>query len=265
MTVAGEMGVGNEGTSSVVIIDAATTMTGAMTVAMIDVATLTLRAVKAKAKGGRKAEREWEGGSWMMMTGKDEWVRAAMMDDLLVVELLIRLKQSEAASLSHKSDPLPFTWGLKQPRSRSRKDADSTRCSPTTPLSWSRAASPSEHSHPPRSKATTTATSEYTGNSASTKRCRRKKEIANVSATFKVQRTRNESLKRLKLEKSNNNVPSSRCDECTISKVQQTHVTEDDTEAVAGRCESTGESMFLIPDLNMMPSEVDSQLWNEIK
>lgn len=73
-----------------------------------------------------------------------------MTDDLVVVELLIRLKQSRAASasLSPKSYPLPFTWGLKQPRSRlttfsRRKDADSTRCSPTTPLSWSGGASPS--------------------------------------------------------------------------------------------------------------------------
>ena len=134
----------------------------------------------------------------MMMMANDEWVRAAMTDDTVVVELLIRLKQSQAASASAKSHSLPFTWGLKQPRSKlasasrcgggavsRKKDSDSNRCSPTTPLSWSGSASPSanadgyeESSRPTnaaRSKAT--ATSEYIGNSVSIKRCRRKKDI----------------------------------------------------------------------------------------
>ena len=90
---------------------------------------------------------------------RDEWMRAAMTDDMVVVQLLVRLKQSQAASSSSslKSPPravVPLRWGIRQPRSRSatlrcdgavsrRKDADSTRCSPTTPLSWSGGASPS--------------------------------------------------------------------------------------------------------------------------
>lgn len=84
----------------------------------------------------------------------DEWVRAAMTDDAVVVELLVRLKQSQASSSSSpKSWPralVPLRWGLRQPRSRPRcdavlrrKEADSTRCSPTTPLSWSGGAPPS--------------------------------------------------------------------------------------------------------------------------
>ena len=79
---------------------------------------------------------------------KDEWIRAAMSDDVVVAELLLRLKQS------HASPPLltPFKWGLRLPRSKPssrcdvvsvRKDREPTRCSPTTPLSWSGGASPS--------------------------------------------------------------------------------------------------------------------------
>ncbi|RVW53826.1 hypothetical protein CK203_088579 [Vitis vinifera] len=45
----------------------------------------------------------------MMMMMKDEWIRAAMSDDMVVAELLLRLKQS------HASPPLltPFKWGLR--------------------------------------------------------------------------------------------------------------------------------------------------------
>ncbi|XP_054819243.1 uncharacterized protein LOC129318478 [Prosopis cineraria] len=236
----------------------------------------------------------------------DEWVGAAMTNDMVVVELLIHLRQSQAASRSPKSRPLtaavlPLSWGLKQPRSRLTprwKDADTTRCSPTTPLSWSGAASPSltadgyeESSRPSlvshqasRSKASATATSECTGNSASAKRCKRKKtfaelkeeesvllkeriylekEMATRSATFREQRARNESLKRIKFDLglSSKNDPSSASEENTLSKVQ-TQAAEDGEDLPSGwkasRTESSGESGFLIPDLNMMPSEGDS-------
>ncbi|GLT76137.1 hypothetical protein SLA2020_478130 [Shorea laevis] len=95
-----------------------------------------------------------------MMVVKDEWVRAAMTDDSVVVELLVRLKkaQAQAALPATKSAVTGLKWGIRQPRSRSvttrcdgsnKKDGDSnisTRGSPTTPLSWSGgggAASPS--------------------------------------------------------------------------------------------------------------------------
>lgn len=87
---------------------------------------------------------------------RDDWLKTAMTDDTVVAELLVRLKQSQAASSSPASWPravVPLRWGLRLPRSRpsaSRcdavqrvKEADSTRCSPTTPLSWSGGASPS--------------------------------------------------------------------------------------------------------------------------
>lgn len=93
----------------------------------------------------------------MMMTMvKDEWVRAAMTDDNVVVELLVRLKQAQAVPSAPKSAVAALRWGMRQPRSKSmsmrcdaKKDGDfnvGTRGSPTTPLSWSGgggAASPS--------------------------------------------------------------------------------------------------------------------------
>lgn len=80
---------------------------------------------------------------------KDEWIRAAMTDDRVVVELLVRLKQ-EAAQVKPQA-VIPLRWGLRLPRSKPataasmryevvcrRKEGDSSaRCSPTTPLSWS--------------------------------------------------------------------------------------------------------------------------------
>lgn len=88
---------------------------------------------------------------------KDRWIRAAMSDDMLVVDLLVRLKQSQDSSFLKSSSPssatpmIPLRWSLRLPRSRAvrcdvdsqRKKSDSARCSPTTPLSWSGGAFPS--------------------------------------------------------------------------------------------------------------------------
>lgn len=88
---------------------------------------------------------------------KDDWIQAALLDDTLVAELLLRLKNSQASSLLISSSPsnskafFPLKWSIRLPRSRAvrcdaislRNKSDSTRCSPTTPLSWSGGASPS--------------------------------------------------------------------------------------------------------------------------
>ncbi|KAH7574085.1 hypothetical protein JRO89_XS03G0249900 [Xanthoceras sorbifolium] len=99
----------------------------------------------------------------MMLTAaaKDEWVRAAMTDDSVVVELLVRLKQAQAQAqaampVAKSVAVAELRWGIRQPRSRSlstmRCDgagsqrggkggdsatSNSRRASPTTPLSWS--------------------------------------------------------------------------------------------------------------------------------
>ncbi|KAK3012315.1 hypothetical protein RJ639_012615 [Escallonia herrerae] len=71
----------------------------------------------------------------------DDWITAALHDDTVVVELLLRLKQSCSES-SYPTNPLPpLRWGHRQPRrprsKSAKKDGEPTGFSPTTPLSWS--------------------------------------------------------------------------------------------------------------------------------
>ncbi|GAB2275394.1 hypothetical protein Dimus_010155 [Dionaea muscipula] len=89
---------------------------------------------------------------------KDEWIRAAMTDESLVAELLLRLKDSDSHPSSRISRAMaaaasissfPLEWGMRQPRSKapaststaevptSKKEAEPATRSPTTPLSWS--------------------------------------------------------------------------------------------------------------------------------
>ncbi|KAM1008354.1 hypothetical protein ACFX13_004877 [Malus domestica] len=89
------------------------------------------------------------------MVVKDEWTRAAMTDDVLVVELLMQLKQAQAAGPSSPMSLslLTLMWGVRIPHSKTalsgfrfdsgvshqrrsgKNDVNSTtRCSPTTPL-----------------------------------------------------------------------------------------------------------------------------------
>ena len=72
---------------------------------------------------------------------QDEWVTAALTEDAVVVELLLRLKHAgtvESAAII----PL-LRWGSRKPRSRLgvggvlKKETDSARASPMTPLCWS--------------------------------------------------------------------------------------------------------------------------------
>lgn len=71
------------------------------------------------------------------MGGADEeWVKAAMSDDTMVVELLVRLHGAAA------TPPPRLEWTVRQRRSRSvsantKKLSQSQRASPSTPLWWS--------------------------------------------------------------------------------------------------------------------------------
>ncbi|KAJ4952214.1 hypothetical protein NE237_029046 [Protea cynaroides] len=168
--------------------------------------------------------------------GEDEWVRKATMDDSLVVELLMSLRH---ASIPEKRlEALLPKWGMKQPRSRqiprcnnvqAKKDGESRRASPTTPLSWSGGTSfsgsgavdgyeesshPIKHSTGVRSKVIST--SETTGRRSRKKKTftelkeeedlllkesiQLKKELATLRTDFEELKTRNETLKRMKLD-----------------------------------------------------------------
>ncbi|XP_058195808.1 uncharacterized protein LOC131312091 isoform X3 [Rhododendron vialii] len=79
----------------------------------------------------------------------EDWVKAAMTDDSVVVELLFRLHRSTPPPPSKKgSHPSrPLEWSVRQRRSKPiphqaaekkrKKPAPTARDSPTTPLSWS--------------------------------------------------------------------------------------------------------------------------------
>ncbi|CAA3023615.1 Hypothetical predicted protein [Olea europaea subsp. europaea] len=141
------------------------------------------------------------------MTGDEEWVEAAMSDDNMVVELLLRLNQSNPRmSATFKQTALPLEWSVRQRRSKSIA-IDSAfkpafRGSPTTPLSWSGATSisggcvgsagtvdvsPEESSRSSDPKLSKPTRSEVNGTGEkSTKRSRKKKTLAELQVEENV-------------------------------------------------------------------------------
>lgn len=166
------------------------------------------------------------------MGGADEeWVKAAMTDDAMVVELLVRLHRAPPP----KPAALPLEWSVRQRRSKPvsvcnnpKKPAHSHRASPTTPLSWSGATSFSgggseESSRPIPFKFSTATRSKVNidGEKTINKRSRKKKtlselkdeessllkerrelkrEMAALRMNLERQRATNEKLKRMKIE-----------------------------------------------------------------
>ncbi|KAG6413281.1 hypothetical protein SASPL_125989 [Salvia splendens] len=168
------------------------------------------------------------------MGGADEeWVKAAMTDDTMVVELLVRLHASEP------SPPPALEWPVRQRRSRpaaTRKPAQSQRASPSTPLWWTGGGTSlsggsggaggggsEESSRPHTLKLSTDARSKLNGDSgkAISKRSRKKKtltelkdeensllkerrnlkrDIAALCVNLEKQIAKNENLKRIKIE-----------------------------------------------------------------
>ncbi|XAR69416.1 hypothetical protein NMG60_11000984 [Bertholletia excelsa] len=245
----------------------------------------------------------------------DDWVAAALTDDAVVVELLFRLKQSSESFASKPASlplVLPVGWGHRRRRSKpvtvDRKERESTRYSPTTPLSWScgggAASSPgdSDHSSGCRSKGTFAidTSANATNATTSSKRSRKKKtfaelkeeenlllnerihlkkELASLRMTLDEQKVRSENLKKLKLDlnllSANKMAPTSDVAEATHS--DQSNLAEDSapvpfsvspTMPTCGDCFAqsasevekeveTRDKCFILPDLNMTPSEED--------
>ncbi|KNA17137.1 hypothetical protein SOVF_082910 [Spinacia oleracea] len=250
---------------------------------------------------------------------KDEWFRAAISDDTVVADLLLRLKEFPSSSSSQACSfilkPLPPSWGLRQRRSKPPSSSSSggdkrreTRRSPTTPLSWTcggGAASPSEgcdeslsshHIHPPppdRYRSKISASTETPTTTTACKRPRRKKtfaelreeesslmkertylkkELATLRVTLKQERSINENLKRIKLDikvesrikseansiEERNNGISEAASSSVLNKV------EDGSEPDSFPSNTSHESSFVLPDLNMVPDE-DTVGWIELK
>lgn len=87
----------------------------------------------------------------------DDWVKLAMKDDVAVVGVLLDIRHAESPPpMLHGASPaLKLEWSVRQRRSKhvprqqsdvvdikkKKKAEESTRASPTTPLSWSGATS----------------------------------------------------------------------------------------------------------------------------
>ncbi|CDY13471.1 BnaA03g51890D [Brassica napus] len=228
-----------------------------------------------------------------MTTVKDEWVAAAMTDDQMVVELLLRLKHAGTVAAENPASNLaPMRWGIRQRRSRSsrfgggvtlKKDADSVRGSPKTPLSWSggsgsggASASPSAEDTSRQASCSTSTgsgskafpTNEITScfpkrlkdkkstselkheeNLKLKERLHLEKEIASLRATFDQQNVMNQRLKRIKLDLNSGNVKN----ETPVDLIRKSQG-ESKPCRIEGKTASS-ESLFFLPDLNITPSE----------
>nr|XP_004305487.2 PREDICTED: uncharacterized protein LOC101314015 [Fragaria vesca subsp. vesca] len=179
----------------------------------------------------------------------DDWVKLAMKDDVAVVGVLLDIRHAEPPPLMlHGASPaLKLEWSVRQRRSKhvprqqsdvvdvkkKKKAEESTRASPTTPLSWSGATSVSggEESSMPR-KPANAARSKVAVTSCATisKRPRKrktlaqlkeeeclllkerrnlKKELQTLRLNVEKQRATNESLKKIKLQQTMMKVASS--------------------------------------------------------
>ncbi|GFZ17226.1 hypothetical protein Acr_26g0004960 [Actinidia rufa] len=157
----------------------------------------------------------------------EDWVRAAMEDDSVVAELLMRLRRAAPPKRESRSPALPLEWSVRQRRSKptlhAAKKKEKPTVSPTTPLSWSGATSVSgaeESSRPPPKRPGASRSKVTAANEATTSRRPRKKktlaelkeeeillvkerkdlkrELARLRVNLENQRATNERLKRLK-------------------------------------------------------------------
>ncbi|KAE8718903.1 hypothetical protein F3Y22_tig00109987pilonHSYRG00192 [Hibiscus syriacus] len=195
------------------------------------------------------------------MMVNDEWVEAAITDDNVVVELLLRLKQAQAAPPLFKSALTAFKWGIRQRRSKhmllrcdARRDGDlnvSARGSPTTPLCWSGGSSDASpcavdgfevtstqvHCSNPVAPSRSKSSASSETNRTSSKRSRRKELDSNSSLID------NEPEKVPRLGPP----PSS-----------ESNLLSDDHRKPRLDSHDAGKDIFVLPDLNMMPGEDDS-------
>ncbi|XP_052210829.1 uncharacterized protein LOC127813738 [Diospyros lotus] len=222
----------------------------------------------------------------------DEWVEVALTDDEVVVELLLRLKQSSESEAMQAPPQLapPAGWGQRQPRSKptftAAKENELMRCSPTTPLSWSGGGGASSSDGSERSSGDRSKGSFACEEAALNQRSRRKKtfaqlkeeeslllkerthlkkEIATLHLTFTEQKAASENLKRLKLDLYSQSAAnetrersSPDCEPVSSSTIPRPPPAPGSCGAAEKEAAETREKCFILPDLNMMPSAEDS-------
>ncbi|XP_042058064.1 uncharacterized protein LOC121802453 [Salvia splendens] len=214
----------------------------------------------------------------------EEWVNAAMTDDAMVVDLLVRLHRA------------PLEWSVRQRRSKPATVRKPGRSSPTTPLSWSDATSASQYSTRPlpfKLSTSTRSKSNVDGEKTNSKRSRKKKtlaelkdeessllkerrelkrEMAALRMNLERQRATHERLKRRKIDLQPSQESTSVAEESVSGQQLQMESTACDpttltTPIVSGsdvplqssvsnaRCNGNADaasgSKFILPDLNI--------------
>ncbi|CAN6880711.1 unnamed protein product [Brassica oleracea var. botrytis] len=225
-----------------------------------------------------------------MTTVKDEWVAAAMTDDQMVVELLLRLKH--AGTVAAENPETNLRWGIRQRRSRSsrfgggvalKKGVDSVRGSPKTPLSWSGGSGSGGASASPSAEDTSRQASCSTSTGSGSKAFPTNeitscfpKRLKNKKSSSELKHEENLKLKeRFHLEKEiaslratfdQQNVMNQRLKRIKLD-LNSGHVKNETPvdlirksqgESKPCRMEgktATSESLFFLPDLNITPSE----------
>ncbi|XP_042063931.1 uncharacterized protein LOC121807713 isoform X2 [Salvia splendens] len=219
----------------------------------------------------------------------EEWVNAAMTDDAMVVDLLVRL---------HRAPPSkPLEWSVRQRRSKPATARKPGRSSPTNPLSWSDATSASQDSTRPlpfKLSTSTRSKNNVDGEKTNSKRSRKKKtlaelkdeessllnerrelkrEMAALRMNLERQRATHEKLKRMKIDLQPSHESTSVAEESVSGQQLQMGSTACDptttltTPIVSGsdvplqssvsnaRCNGNADaasgSKFILPDLNV--------------
>ncbi|KAL0010816.1 hypothetical protein SO802_005924 [Lithocarpus litseifolius] len=189
----------------------------------------------------------------------DEWVKEAMTDDTVVVDLLLRLFQAQPPLPKPVQAVLRLGWTVRQRRSKSaprhgdsttKKKAEPARASPTTPLSWSGATSASggaldgfeESSRLSKPTESSRSKVAVNGETNTNKRSRKKKslaelreeeslllterinlknELAALRLTLEKQRATNDSLKRIKhdLQSQQNEKTTTACAMASVAAI----------------------------------------------
>ncbi|VVB14020.1 unnamed protein product [Arabis nemorensis] len=155
----------------------------------------------------------------------DNWTKSAMRDGGVVAELLLRLKEAHVTPVFLANPSMEtLRWGIRQPRSRStRYDGDSTkisRCSTNTPLSWTDGPGGSADCY------------ESTSRQINESLAVGSKSTETGLVEFRAMFRENDKLKRIKV---------------THQIHEQPHHHQD-----------SSETSFLLPDLNMIPSQNDN-------
>ncbi|XP_010519651.1 PREDICTED: uncharacterized protein LOC104799044 isoform X2 [Tarenaya hassleriana] len=220
----------------------------------------------------------------MVAAVTDDWISSATRDGGVVAEMLLRLKEAKVTPAVFTNPAVAaLRWGFRQPRSRSqrcdgvsqRKETDSaknSRCSPSTPLSWSGGSGGGGGSSSPstcadgyeatscqtsgslavgsRSKVLITEASAGSGS----KRSRRKKTFAELKEEEGNLLKERICLEKLDLKNVHQTEPSSR------HHLEHCSGGGDGSTTIDHHCKNeeevkwtTTDGSFLLPDLNMTP------------